>query len=393
MATAITDRQVRGGDWSVYLTRQTVQGQMDANPVWEPMRRSSGRVKKTTNYVQTSEVTLDNNPADNVQDGREIVSEVESPATRQSIKLMIEAIYAQESAVDVTSSTIAFTATGLTSTDGSFASLSVGDRFWPTGSSEAENNRSYKVTAKADSDTISTYPAPPVIVAAGDAINIVSNKATNANVATYFAQQNRVTDLSRAGDVAYQTAYDGLINSFVFTVGESGEITSSANIQFGKEVLGYNAVAGQTDSAPNEDTPLSATQNITDWIFDGETFVCSMKSLTINISNENVEDKAAGCVTRYERGQLAITADGVSRSSVNNSMRIAELRDDGQRVEIGLELDHGEGGKTFIVLTRGLVSTWDSGDGQGVISSDEFTITAEKNRDLGYAIGVFRNWS
>lgn len=393
MSTLVTDRQLSGGDIRVYLAEQTTAGEMNVSPVWESERRVSGRIKSTPSYVTSAEVSLDFNPSAQIQDGRESVAEIEFELTKQKIKRLFSAIYGAEAVVSATSTTIASTASGFISSDASFTNFNVGDFYFHSGSANALLNRTYQITAKADNDTVSTYPAPAAVVAAGDSITIQTNRTTNANVPTYYIGQNRTLDLSKTDDIDFQSFITGLTNAFSIAIGESGVITGNQTIQFSTKLPGTGAIAGQTDAPATTDAPLSAVQNVANWYLDGVSALCSLKSATINISNENQRDQAAGCGDRYVRGSNpVITVEGVKRSSVANSMVVRDYFDNGTRIGFAVELSHGNDEYTVISLPQGVITAHDMPDGQNVISNDEFTFTAEKSAALGYAIGIFRNW-
>lgn len=394
MPTTVTDRQLSGGDWAVYLSEQTAQGSINATPVWQPERRTEGRIKSVPSYTTSAEVSLDFNPSQQVQDGRESTGEISFELTKQKISRLFAAIYGAETQVTETSATIASTATGFTSTDGSFANIGVGDYPYFSGLAAAANNKGYRVTAKADDDTITTYPAPPVVAAAGPSVTVKCFKTTNANLPTYFSGQNRVIDQSKVNDIDFQTFVDGLINAFSVEIGESGIITGSQTIQFARKLDGTGEISGQTDAAATTDAPLSAVQNVANWYLNDVTALCELKSATISISNENQRDQAAGCGDRYVRGSNpVITVEGVSRSSIANSMVIRDYFDNATRIGFAVELSHGGADRTVIVIPQTVVTAWDMPDGQNVISNNEFTLTAEKDAALGYSIAVFRNWS
>ena len=393
MPTTVTDRQLSGGDWAVYLSEQTAQGSINANPVWQPERRTEGRIKSVPSYTTSAEVSLDFNPSQQVQDGRESTGEISFELTKQKISRLFAAIYGAETQVTETSVTIAATATGFTSTDGSFTDVAVGDFIFVTGFVNTALNRTYRVAAKADADTISTYPAPAATAAAAASVAVKSFKTANANLPTYFSGQNRVIDQSKVNDIDFQTFVDGLINAFSVEIGESGIITGSQTIQFARKLDGTGAISGQTDAASTTDAPLSAVQNVANWYLNDVTALCELKSATISISNENQRDQAAGCGDRYVRGSNpVITVEGVSRSSIANSMVIRDYFDNATRIGFAVELSHGGADRTVIVIPRNVVTAFDMPDGQNVIANNEFTLTAEKDAALGYSIAVFRNW-
>jgi hypothetical protein len=393
MPTIVADRQLTGADFGVYLTPQTNSGQLDANPVFTPFRRTEGRIKSTPAYTTSAEVLLDYAPSAQVQDGRESVAELSFEATKQSVGFLLAAIYGTEQSVTETSATIASTLTGFTSTDDSFADFQVGDWVFVSGFANAALNRPYLITANPDDDTITTTPAPAAVVAASASVTVQTKRTRNANDATYYGGQTRAVDQSKVGNVDYQTFVDGMINAFSLEVGESGIIGGSQTLQFGTKLPGTGAVSGQTDAVAGSDAPLSAVQNVSDWFYGDERALCVIKSATISISNENQRDQAAGCGDRYVRGSNpVVTIEGSARSSVADSMQIRDQFDNGTRVGFAVTFDHGGGDKTIIYIPRNVVTAWDMPDGQNVISVNNFTLTAENDAAAGFFIGVYRNW-
>ncbi len=393
MPTTVTDRQIVGGDWRFYLSEQTAKGAINASPAFVPVRRTSGRFKKSISYTQSSEVSLDFNAAKQIQDTKELTAEIATEATKQTINLLLSTIHGTESAVTVTGTGIAATASGLTDSANGFTNLSVGDFIFVTGFANALNNRTYRITAKVSNGSISTYPVPAATAVAGPSITIATRKTYNANTPTYYAGQNRVIDDAAVGDVNYDTPYDGLINQQTLEVGETGVITSTVSMMFEKDSAASTAISGQTDSAQLTDDPLSAVQNVANWYFNDLTALCVLKSANITVNNNYQTDQAAGCTPRMSRGQFEVTMDGASRSTIANSMAVRNLYYAGTRVAFGVEFDHGSGHKTVVHLPQVVLTEWDMEDGQNAISADTFSAAAEKSAALGYTIAVFRNWS
>jgi hypothetical protein len=392
MPTTVSDRQIVGGDWRFYLSEQTAKGAINATPVFTPVRRVSGRFKKSISYTQSAEVSLDFNAAKQIQDTKELTAEIATEATKQTINLMLSAIHGTEQVVTVAGTGIAATASGFTDSANGFTNLAVGDFIFPTGFANALNNRTYRITAKANNGTISTYPAPAATAVAGPSITISCRKTYNANTPTYYAGQNRVVDTS-AGGINYETPFDGLINQQTIEVGETGVITSTVSMMFEKDSVNSAQISGQTDGAQLTDDPLSAVQNVGNWYFNNLEALCVLKSANITVNNNYQTDQAAGCTPRMSRGQFEVTMDGASRSSIANSMAVRNLRDAGTRVAFGVEFDHGGGHKTVVHLPQVVLTEWDMEDGQNAISADSFSAAAEKSAALGYTIAVFRNWS
>jgi hypothetical protein len=393
MPTTVADRQIVGGDWRFYLSEQTAKGAINTSPVFSPVRRTSGRFKKSISYTQSSEVSLDFKAVKQIQDTKELLAEVSTEATKQTIGFLLAAIHGTESVVTVTGTGIAATASGLTDSGNGFTNLAVGDFIFVTGFANALNNRTYRVSAKASNGSISTYPAPAATASAGPSITIATRKTYNANTPTYYAGQNRVIDDTASGDINYDTPFDGLINQQTLEVGETGVITSTISMMFEKDSEAETAISGQTDAAQLTDDPLSAVQNVANWYFDNVAALCVVKSANITVNNNYQTDQAAGCTPRMSRGQFEVTMDGASRSTIANSMSVRDLYYAGTRVAFGVEFDHGGGHKTVIHLPQVVLTEWDMEDGQNAISADTFSAAAEKSTALGYTIAVFRNWS
>ncbi len=393
MPSTVTDRQLVGGDFKVYLSPQTAKGAINANPVFQAFRRTSGRAKKTVNYTQSAEVSLDFNAVRQVQDTSEIAAEVETEATKQTVGLLTSAVHGTEVVYTQTATTISATATGLSASSGTpFANLNAGDFIFVTGFADSRLNRTYMITVKNSSTAITTSPAPAITTAAGASVTVKSNKTINANTPTYYTGQNRVIDNSAVGGVDYFTPFDGVINSQSVAVGETGILTSTVSMMFERDSVNTAAISGQTDAAELTDAPLSAVQNVANWYFGGASVLCLLKSATININNNYQKDDAAGCVSRYARGQFDVTVEGVSRSTISDSMNIRDLYYAGTRTAFGVEFDHGGGDKTVIYIPQAVLTAWDMEDGQNVISNDSFSLAAERSASIGYTIGVFRNW-
>lgn len=393
MPSTVADRQIVGGDWKFFLSEQTAKGAINASPVFTPVRRTSGRFVKSISYTQSSEVSLDFNAAKQVQDTRELTAEIATEATKQTIGYLLSSIHGTEQVVTVTAATIAATATGFTDSANGFTNFAVGDFIFPTGFANALNNRTYRITAKANNGTISTFPVPAATATAGPSVTVSTRKTYNANAQTYYAGQNRVIDASAPGQVNYDTPFDAIINQQTVEIGETGIITSTLSVLFEKDSVASTVIAGQTDAATPTDDPLTATQNIANWYFNDQVALCVLKSANITVNNNYQTDQAAGCTPRMSRGQFEVTMDGASRSTIANSMAVRNLYYAGTRVAFGVELDHGSGQKTVVHIPQIVLTEWSMEDGQNAISADSFSAAAEKSAALGYTIAVFRNWS
>lgn len=390
--TTVTDRQVSGGDWKVYVSEQTNKGAINATPEFTPVRRVSGRAKRTVNYTESAEVSLDFNGAKQIQENTDLAMELEAETTKQSIRFLIAAIYGTESVVTVTDTDIAATATGFTSVGLSFTNIAVGDFIFVSGFTDTTINTNYRVTAKADNGTLTTYPVPAATELAGASVTIATGKTYNANDSTYYTVQNRVIDQSKVGDVDYETFYDGIAGQYVLNIGETGILTSTLSMVFEKALDSSSAIAGQTDAAEQLDAPLSAVQSVEGFEFNGVNSTCVTKSLQLTVNLNQQSDDAAGCTKQYSRGAPQFTISGASRSSTANSMVIRDLYRNATRVQHAVKLDHGNGEYTIIAMPQLVLTEWDMADSNNTVAVNEYSASAEKS-SLGYTMSVFRNWS
>jgi len=390
--TTVTDRQVSGGDWKVYISEQTDKGAINATPEFTPVRRVSGRAKRTVNYTESAEVSLDFNGAKQIQENTDLAMELEAETTKQSIGFLIAAIYGAESVVTVTATDIAATASGFTSVALGFTNIAVGDFIFVSGFTDTTINTIYRVTAKADNGTLTTYPVPAATEVAGDSVTVSTSKTYNANDSTYYTVQNRVIDESAAGDIDYETFYDGIAGQYVMNIAETGILTSTLSMVFEKVLNSSSAVAGQTDAAETTDAPLSAVQSVEGFEFDGVNSTCVTKSLQLTVNLNQQSDDAAGCTKQYSRGAPQFTISGASRSTTADSMAIRDSYRNAERVQHAVKLDHGNGEHTIISLPQIVLTEWDMPDSNNTVAVNEYSGAAEKS-SYGYTLAVFRNWS
>jgi hypothetical protein len=392
MPTTVNDGTLSAGDISFYLSKQAVKGAINTSPVFTPVLRTSGRFKKTINYSQSSVVSLDFNGVKQLQDESDLAAEIETEFTEATVDNLVSGMHAEFTTVTVTGANIAFTATGITSASDAFTGFDELDFVFISGATNAALNIAYQVEAKVDNGELTLYPAPAATELAGATITVMTSKAYNANLPTYYVGQNRMLDLSKAGNIDFETPFDGIINQVVAAMPETGSFTSTASMLFERESAGTAAIAGQTDAATPTDDPLTAVQGISRWLFAGETSTCKTKSLTVTINNNYQADSAAGCVKRYSRGQPEFTIEGAARSDRTMSTYYRDLYYAGTRVSHAVILKHPGNKFTVISIPQMVLTAWDTPDGQGAVVTNEYSAQAERSDVTGYTIAVFKNW-
>ena len=147
--------------------------------------------------------------------------------------------------------------------------ISAGEYFFVTGLTDTDDNRAFYAVSIAGDDIV-TSPAPASTEAAGASITLASMKAQSGTSRYYFGLQERLVDLSAAGDVSYRTYIDSQFNTLSFEIPESGICTSTGALVSEIPVDGNTAISGQTDKARQDQSDaVSAVNNIKRFWVDG----------------------------------------------------------------------------------------------------------------------------
>lgn len=385
----VNDRLLRGSDFSVGKSSQTTKGAINSNPTFIPMRRTTGKPKRTVGYVQDESVTTDNQGQQNIQDTNEYSMELQSSFSKQSVALLLETIHGTETAFTNTGTTYETTATGLVLAAAAYAAISAGDAFFVSGFTDPLNDGLYIIVSKDGSNTVTTTVAPNSVEGAGDTITFTSNKTTNGLTPTYSALQERV---SSSGGTLYHTFYDAVPDTQSIEIGETGIVTTTVNFMIEKKVSGESAISGQTYAAALTDRSVSASQDVTNWYVDGVLATCVQKSMTVEVANGYSGDDASACARQYARGQFAVTGSAAMRALFSDPLQWREYYEDGTRKALGVHITHPGGGNTFIYMPQCAITEHDQANGSNDIANHEISFGAEGHPTLGYTIAVFRDW-
>lgn len=390
-----TVRNLSGNDISVYLSKQTAKGSIDASPVFDLVRRTEGKAVKTVAYTQSSEVKPDRQARQNVKDQISYAAEISFEFSKQTVGYMIDAIQGTETTlVNLTGEVdIDADADGFNDAAGNgFSGLSVGDYFYTDGWSNSEIDGWYRVTVKNSDSDIETDPAPPATEAAGASINVISYKTTSASTIPYYTIQNRTTDTSKAGNIDYRTYYDATFNTSTFEIGENGIITGAFNMVAEQQQAGTALISGQTDNADDTSDVLSAVNNVAMLWVDGSQTDCTIKSMGFEFNNNLQEDRAAGCEgAQYANGEISLSGALVARNPINDSMAWRDRFENSTNVALAAELDHTGGEGTIIEIPQAVITEHEMADGSNVTANSEMTYTAEEGSG-GYTCAIYRNW-
>lgn len=392
----MAERLLSGNDYSVALSKQTAKEAIDANPVFDALRRTDGKARVNTSYVQSTEVKTNRQARQNVEDSVNYAADVSFEFSEQTVPYLQDAIQGVETPVAVIGNTQEATATGFEDPSNlSFADMAEGDYFFASGFPDVENNIAYRITVWTDGGTVETSPIPPTPYVPGGGAPLVtftSNRTTSGSTIPYYTVQTRVTDQAAVGGIDYQTFFDSVFNNASFEIGETGIITGSFAIVAEEKVTGNLLISGQTDSTLDDSEVLSAINNVVKIWIDGVDSDCTAKSAGFDFSNNLQEDKAAACQgSKYANGDMSLSGSLSSRLNIDNSQVWRDRYNAGTYVAIALELDHGNGNSTIVEIPRAVITEHEIPDGSNVVANSEMTYTAEED-SRGFTTVIYRNW-
>ena len=387
-------RLLSGNDYSVYLSKQTAKGAIDASPVFTPLRRTEGKARKNVSYVQSGEVKTNRQARQNVKDSIDFQAEVSFEMTEQTVKYLIDAVQGVEVASTDTSATIASDADGFVDSTGTaFAGMAVGDYIFMSGFADTDLNIAYKITTYTSNQDIITSPAPASVEAEGATVTVTSNRTTSGSTIPYYAIQTRVVDNSAAGSIDYQTFYDGQFNTSSFEMGKSGIMTGSFALTAEALTVGNAVIASQSDAAADTSDVLSAINNVVKVWIDGADSVCTIKSAGFEFSNNLQEDRAAGCEgAQYANGDMTLSGALAARLPIATSQVWRDKYINNTNVALAIEINHASGKNTIIEIPQAVITEHEIADGSNVVANSEMTYVAEED-SRGFTCVIYRDWT
>ena len=400
MTSIINDRSLSGRDFSVHLSLQTESGVIQPNPEFLKFRRTDQKITKTYSATTSNEIKTDRQGRSNVIDTTDIAGDIPFELTQQTIPYFAAAIHSVE---DDNSSagvlTIAATSTGFDdSSDTVFSGMVVGDWFHVSGFADSSIDGWYKILTKTDDGTVDTTFAPPATEASGASVNVASVKYQSGSTQCLYIGQNRVNDLSAAGGVAYETFYDGVINTLSIEIGESGIVTGTMGLKFSKEVPGSSAIVGQTDGPEDVSDPVSSGGDkfVTPFYLDGEKTdqKCDGKSFSLSTDNGYQDDRSAGCAgARQVLSDPTYTGNLVTRARVSESRKWQLKSLNQTRVGVAVEVHWDDGKAAIFEIPQAFISSHTQNTGINSISSNEMELAAEGSPDGGTIRMYLNNWA
>lgn len=391
--TTVNDRSLSGNDTAVYVSEQTVKGQIDTNPTFTKVRRTEGKAKKAIEYTQSGEVKSNRQGRQQIQDTNTFSAEISFEVTQQTAGFLDSALHGTKQDNSVTSSNISADSLGFASTLGEFTNISEGDWFKVSGFTDSSIDGWYKVKTKIDNDNVETYSVPSATESAGATITLESIKTSSGKDQTYYAIQNRVLDKSLAGDLDHQTFYDSIINTLSFEVGESGIVTGSMAMNSEKLNPGKTAITGQSDATDDSSDAVSAINNTGKIYVDGVDTNQSVKSMGIEINNNYQGDRAAGVQgEQYAYGDLDVSGSVVARAVISNTFDWRDRFENSQALSLAVRFYWDDGRWMIVDIPRAKLTEHSMPDGSNVISQNDMSYGAEEDPITQTTIQLFRNF-
>lgn len=387
--TIVNDRALNANDISVFITPQTTKGALNVSPVFDYVRRLSGKPKRAIAYTESGEIKTNQQGKSQIKDTKTYTTEIASEITQQTKDYLIAALNCEQEDNTITGTDIEITAGGF---DAPGHTISEGEYFFVTGATDTDNNRAYYVT-DVTGDVITTSPSPATTESTGASITLASMKAQSGTSQYYFGIQERLVDLSAVGDINYRTYFDSQFNSLTFEIPETGICTSTGSLVSEVPVAGSLLIAGQTDAARDQSDVVSAINNVKRFWVDGVDSNCEVKSMTLEIANNLQEDRGAGC-ERVGYGGRAFAATGtlVTRALISDSRKWQLKYENGTRVNFSVEIEWPDGKSMIVVIEQAPMTEHDMPSEANAIASNTLSFSCEESLANGKTISVYSNF-
>lgn len=394
MATTVNNRSLSGNDIAVYVSEQSVKGEVNANPIFDKFRRTEGKASKQIDYTQSGEVKSNRQGRQQIQDTNTFAAEISYEVTQQTAKFLDSAIHGIQTDNTVSSVTsIGADSLGFTSSLGDFANLNVNDWFYISGFADSSIDGWYKVKTKIDDDNIETYSVPPATELSGETVTLESRRTSSGKDQTYYAIQTRTVDNSAVGNLDHQTFYDAIINTLSFEVGESGILTGSAAFNIENVLPGSTALSGQSDNADDSSDAVSAINNTGKIYVDGVNTQQSVKSMSVEVNNNYTGDRAAGVQgEQYAYGDMDVSGSVVARATIDNTFDWRTKFENSQALSLAVRFYWPDGKWLIVDIPRSKLTEHSMPDGSNVISQNDMSYGAEEDPATNTTIQVFRNF-
>lgn len=373
-------------DRAVFVANQAAEDDI-TTPVFTEFRRASGQPVKTVSYTQSAIVDSSGQAPDQVYDNFELNAALESEFSDSSVEYLRRAIHGTTTLVNVTSATIASTASGFDSgAANAFANLEVGDYFYASGFADDDLNTWHHIQVKTDDNIVVTSTAPASVEAAGASVTVYSRKTTSGKVRYYDIVQERI-------DTKYQSFYNGAIDTASVSIGESGIVGMSLGYVFSKKLDQETAISGQTDGAEDLSNSYSAAVNVKGFFANGVSQTCKIKSMNFEINNGYSSDSAAGCGDKViAKNSINAQATISARAQKATPFAWTNLSENQTDTSFAAWMQNKAGDQDIVIaMDRCKVTDAVLTDGD-VFTTSDFTAIAQGSTNQDTTITIYTNY-
>lgn len=382
---------------SSHIVKQTSPSSgVPATPAFLEERRTTFDITKTLSFDKSGEAKTDRQAGQNEIISSEINSALSSEVAiaDPAFHLRLESLMQNEFPADlgISATTIAFDngTSKITDSANGFTAIQVGYFIKVGGSTDADNNIVYQVTAKAGDGDITVSPAPASTQVAGDTITINGQNLRNGANQVAFTQQKRIP---YTGGTEYQT-FEGVQQSSMTINTTTGSLLTLDHTALGLTKLSQTtAVAGQTDVAPDTSRILGPVAGVPQfWVDNVPTLPTAINVQEANVtidqgaSSELVVGKeGAACLTFAD--QISVTG---SLNTITNAAADTELAKFEGRTTFAfaIELTNVNGDTLIIERPQCLYTDFTQAPAAGELLKNVGTIDAEEDSTLGYTVQI-----
>jgi hypothetical protein len=297
--------------------KEIIPGVTPVNPAMKILRMTGESLQGSNSTTVSEEIRSDRSIADLILTDQSVAGDVMGELSGLTYDEFFEsALFADVTWVPSTvtaKTTIASTASGFTDSANGFITggLKVGSYYKVAGSTNPLNNRVYKVLTVV-AGTITTYPAPNTVVAAGSSMSITGSTIWNGVKDSSYSMQKTIKDATVPSYINYKGVRIGTFK-LDFSVGAIAKIT------FG--LVGLNSaptetqISGLTEVAAGTTGVMNCVSNVTEIVARGAGVTTALKFTDLSLSYDNKlrELKAIGTL-----GNVAVRAGTIEAKATLN---------------------------------------------------------------------------
>ena len=277
---------------SYHYVPELVWGTTPATPAFNQLRYTSSSLDDSITTEKSQEIRSDRGVSDIIPVDASIGGGLSIEFSFDSYHDFLEALLMgtwTDSGVTDNFTTITAASDNVTAaTPGAFDDVTVGQLIRLDGFVDTDLNRDYRVTAKADSQTLTVTPIP-ASAEVGAGTTLVGSWLKNGTTERSFSIEERFADASPATTRIFKGMRVGSLSLDL----ASGSLVTGEFSLLGKSAEWDEAQAGATYAGVNSTDTLNAVTNIDSLILGGSSLCASgaMSQMTFTYDNQHRERK------------------------------------------------------------------------------------------------------